>query len=209
MSILKRSASRCLRFLKGTYLAMATSGMNAKLASRDAQRGKDGRQWFTADEATAADALATIIVPSDEKSPGFEDVGVLDPPGIVALDRLVAASWYSQFLYSRGLFALHIVAIKKHKRGFAELSKLEQTRLLETAQQVYESWSSPSALKRGLHKVRSVVQARNGWYFVAQLYPQIRNDCIQVFYTSHVCWTWLGYDGPPMDEGYPHLTPRR
>jgi hypothetical protein len=43
------------------------------------------------------------------------------------------------------------------------------------------------------------------------LYPVIRNDCIQIFYTSQVSWVWLGYDGPPMEKGYSNLiqpTPR-
>ena len=39
--------------------------------------------------------------------------------------------------------------------------------------------------------------------FVAGLlYPHVRSDCFQVFYTSRVSWIWLEYDGPPMEKGY-------
>jgi hypothetical protein len=44
---------------------------------------------FTAGEAVAAEALAKVIVPSDEDTPGLEDVDVFGPAAIALLDKLV------------------------------------------------------------------------------------------------------------------------
>jgi len=184
--------------------------MEKELARRDTQRGGKYLGWFTAEEVVLAEALATLIVPSAEETPGIEEVGVLDPPAIVALDNLVAKSSYHQHLYSHGLLAFDAWALKELGRKFAELPKEEQIMLFRAAQHNYEHWTAGgSALKKAWHRLRALCQARNGSFFAAQLYPQIRDDCFRVFYTSRVSWTWLQYDGPPMDKGYSSLaTPR-
>jgi hypothetical protein len=95
--------SRCVYLSRDICLGKAARRTEKELARRDAERpGKDLR-WFTPEEASVAEALARIIVPSDEETPGLDEVGVLDPPAIVALDNLVIGSPYRQQLYSRGL----------------------------------------------------------------------------------------------------------
>lgn len=210
MSYLRKIVSTCFNHLQDVCISIASRDISKKVACSDAERGRNALRWFTTEEAAVAEALATIIVPSDEETPGIEDVGVFGPPAIVALDNLVARSVDKQHVYSRGLVSFDAWALKEHKCGFAELPKENQITLFRAAQQVYEaSMAKGSAVKKAWRKIRSIAQVRSGCYFAAQLYPQIRDDCIQVFYTSWVSWTWLDYDGPPMDQGYPKLTARR
>jgi hypothetical protein len=77
------------------------------------------------------------------------------------------------------------------------------------AQQIKEGLAAgASTLAKDWTKVRAMLFARDGSLSAAHLYPQIRSDCFQVFYTNRVSWVWLEYDGPPMDKGYPKLLPR-
>jgi len=210
MTYLKRLAVDCFDLAQDICLKVSTGGMNRELARRDAQRGGKNLRWLMPEEAVVAEALATIIVPSDEEAPGIEEVCVLGPPAIVALDDLVARSSESQHLYSRGLLAFDIWAQSRHGCKFAEMPTEHQIMLFRAAQHDYERWAAGgSRLKKAWHRLRAISQARNGSYFAAQLYPQIKDDCLRVFYTSRVSWTWLQYDGPPMDKGYSSLaTPR-
>jgi hypothetical protein len=86
------------------------------------------------------------------------------------------------------------------------MPKENQVALFKAAQRIYEGWTAngPAALK-AWRRLKAISQARKGSLFAAQLYPQIKDDCLQVFYTSRVSWVWLEYDGPPMDKGYPNL----
>ena len=184
--------------------------MSKELASRDARRGAEALRWFTPEEAAVAEALARIIVPADEETPGIDEVCVLDPPAIVALDRLVAASSDRQQVYSRGLLSFDRWALKERWCKFAAMAKDDQIALLRTAQQLHEGWTGGiPAIRKTWHRLRAIMQARKGSFLAAQLYPQIRSDCLQVFYTSRVSWVWLGYDGPPMEKGYPSVTTPR
>ena len=184
--------------------------MNKELARRDAKRGRNTLRWFTPDEAVVAEALARIIVPSDDETPGIDEVCVLDPPAIVTLDNLVTASAERQYLYSRGLLSFDTWALKERKCKFAEMPKEDQIMLFRAAQQIYEGWTaSGSAILKAWRRLRASTRAGNGSFFAAKLYPQIKDDCLQVFYSSRVSWVWLEYDGPPMDKGYPSLVERR
>jgi hypothetical protein len=180
--------------------------MNKELARRDAQRGANGLRWFTPDEAVVGEALATVIVPSDEETPGLDEVDVLGPSAVVALDKLVSTSSHRKQLYSRGLLSFDAWALSQHGYKFAEMPKENQVALFKAAQRIYEGWTAngPAALK-AWRRLKAISQARKGSLFAAQLYPQIKDDCLQVFYTSRVSWVWLEYDGPPMDKGYPNL----
>ena len=184
--------------------------MNKELARRSALRGKGAFRWFIQEEAEVAEALAKIIVPSDENTPGIEEIDVLGPPAIVVLDNLVRTSPERQYVYSRGLLSFDVWAIKERGCKFAALTTNDQITLLRVAQQVYEEWTArvPSMVKVW-RRLRSVARVRSGQFFAAQLYPEIRSDSLQAFYTSRVSWIWLEYDGPPMDEGYPRLEARR
>ena len=207
---LRKICTRCFNGLSNTCLAVASRDTSKELARRDAERGRNTLRWFTPEEATVAEAVARIIVPSDEETPGIDEVGVLDPPAIVALDKLATASSHRQHLYSRGLLSFDIWALRERKCKFAELPKQDQIAFFRAAHQIYEGWTDgSSALRKAWRRLQAITQVRKGAFFAAQLYPQIRDDCIQVFYTSRVSWTWLEYDGPPMEQGYPNLaTPR-
>ena len=210
MSHLRKIGIDCFNFLQNLCLAATTRGVNKELSRRAAKRGGNHLQWFTSEEAAVAQALATVIVPSDEETPGIDEVCVLGPPAIVALDNLVMTSAQRQQLYSRGLLSFDLWALKEHGRKFAEMTKEDQTLLFTNAQRIYEEWTaSGSGMMKLRRKFRAVTKSGNGSLFAAQLYQQIRDDCLQVFYTSRVSWTWLDYDGPPMDEGYSSLVRRR
>lgn len=189
---------------------VATRSINNELARRNATRGTETFRWFTPEEAVAAEALARIIVPSDEATPGIDEIGVLDAPAMVTLDKLVAASPDRQYLYSRGLLSFDVWARHERNCGFAEMAKDDQIAFFRAAQRTYERSEHPaSRIGRVWGRLREIVEARQGRLFAAQLYPRIREDCLRLFYTSRVSWTWLEYDGPPMDKGYPNvLAPR-
>jgi len=210
MASLKRLAAYCFNLFIRMYLALATRGIRKELASRNAQRGSNSLRWFTPEEAAVAEALARVIVPSDDETPGLDEVCVLDPPAIVGLDRLVSASPQGQLPYSRGLLSFDLWARKEHGCSFVDLRKEDQIALFRAAEQIYQDWvTSSPRIRRALHKLRAISRARNGSLYASQLYPLIRGDCIRIFYTSRVCWTWLEYDGPPMEKGYQSLTTPR
>lgn len=205
MGYLRRIGSKCFNALQ----AVAARGMDKELARRDGERGNHNLRWFTPEEAVVAEALAKVIVPTDEEAPGIDEVDVFGPPAVVALDSLVATSPHRQYLYSRGLLAFDVWALKNHGCKFAQMTKEDQKALFMAAQQIKESMApGPSTLAKDWRKVHANLIARNRSLSAADLYPQIRSDCIQVFYTSRVSWVWLEYDGPPMDKGYPKLLPR-
>jgi len=209
-SDLRRVCIGCFNFAVRVGLAVATRGMAKELARRDDQRGRNTLRWFTPDEAAVVVALARIIVPSDEETPGLEDIGVLGPPAVVMFDRLVATSCYRQQIYSRGLLAFDVWAVSKHGHKFAEIPEQAQKALFAAAQDLHERWTGgTSAAKKAVHRLRALTLASRGTLIAAQLYDQIRSDSLQLFYTSRVAWTWLGYDGPPMDKGYQSLVAPR
>lgn len=210
MRSLKRVGRKCLDVLRNIIRARSSPGMDKELARRNGERGGDNYRWFTPEEAAVAEALARVIVPSDEEAPGIAEIDVLGPPAAVALDGLVATSLDRQRLYARGLYAFDLWARKKHRCRFAELREDDQTRLFLAAQQINENLAvRGSPIARAWRMVRSALLAGNGSFFASRLYPQIRKDCLQIFYTSRVSWVWLEYDGPPMDKGYPSLVEPR
>jgi hypothetical protein len=191
-------------------LKVAVRDLEKELAVRHGARGSGSFRWFTPEEALVAEALARTIVPSDEEAPGADEVGVLDAPAIVTLDRLVAASAYRQYVYSRGLLGFDAWAHKERNCSFGEMPKEDQITFFRIAQQNSEtSAREASGIQRAWRRLREIGQVRDGRLFAALLYPQMRYDCLQVFYTSRVSWTWLEYDGPPMENGYPSVTAPR
>jgi len=207
---MKEIATAWFNSLLEHCLALSCRGIYRELASRDARRGGESLRWFAPEEAAVVEALARIIVPSDEETPGMDEVCVLDLPAIVALDKLVGASSRLQRVYSRGLLAFDRWALEERGCKFGAMAKDDQMALFRTAQQMYEGWSGGvPAIRKAWRRLRAIMQARKGLFFAGQLYPQIRSDCLQVFYTSRVSWVWLEYDGPPMDKGYPSVTTPR
>lgn len=168
------------------------------LARRQQQRPRDGSSWFTPDERAVAEALAAVIVPSDDTSPGAKDAGVAD-----ALDRLLASAPSRRGLYARGLLSFDDWARRKHGQAFASLPRREQMKLLEEADRMHRGRSRGSRIRRAVKNLYYL------WRLPAvELFPHLVEDVLQAFYTSSVGWIWLGYDGPPMPQGYPDLSPR-
>lgn len=196
--------------LSGITLALASRGINKDLTRRDVERRRGTLRWFTPDEVAVAEALARIIVPSDEETPGIDEVSVLDPPAIVTLDHMISTSPYRQYLYSRGLLSFDLWALRRYKRKFAELPQVDQIALFKAAEQLHERrYGRMPAISKVWRRLEAITQVRKGAYFAPQLYRQMRDDCLQVFYTSRVSWVWLEYDGPPMDRGYSNLAAPR
>jgi hypothetical protein len=165
---LNKLVTRCVdRFLNKSF-AVAASGINKELARRDGSRGDGTFQWFTPEEAVVAEALARIIVPSDETSPGIDEVGVLDAPAIVTLDKLVGSSPWRQHLYSRGLLSFDVWALKKRGCKFSELPKGGQIDLFRCAQRINKGRAKEnSALRKAWRRLQSIIQVRQGAFFAA------------------------------------------
>jgi hypothetical protein len=190
-------------------LRIVSRDLDEKLARRDAERGHGSFRWFTADEALVAEALANLIVPSDDDTPGIDEVCVLGPSTLESLDKLIAGSAERQSLYSAGLLSFDAWALRERQCKFAVMTQEDQIHLLKASQHIYEEWTSLApAIKKAWRRFKIIARAKGIPFLAGQLYPQIRSDCLEVFYTSRVSWIWLEYDGPPMDEGYPGLAPR-
>jgi len=196
--------------LLNACLALASRDFNKKLGLRNAARGGDSPHWLTPEETVVAEALARIIIPSDEGSPGIDEVCIFGPSAIALLDKMIGERPDRQHLYSRGLLSFDIWAVRQHGCKFAELPTDQQTSLFRAAQELHDSWTAAASpiLKVG-RRLRAITKVGNGAFFAAMLYPMIRDDCLQIFYTSRVSWAWLEYDGPPMEKGYSNLTQRR
>lgn len=188
---------------------IVSRGLNKELARRAVERGRGDFRWITPEEAVVAEALAKLIVPSDGETPGIEDVCVLGPSALESLDRLIANSHERQGLYSRGLLSFDVWAKRERECRFASMLQEDQIRLLKASEQSFEEWTSPAPLvQKAWRRFKIVIRGKGIPFSAGQLFPQLRNDCLQVFYTSRVSWIWLAYDGPPMDEGYPKLAAR-
>jgi Gluconate 2-dehydrogenase subunit 3 len=209
MSRLKSIAKRSSSSLYHAYFSFASRPVDRELARRNSSRGQGKMRWFTAEEAAVAVALAKIIVPSDDETPGLDDIDALGPPAIELLDKLLYKNHGKRDIYARGLLSFDWWAARRHGRSFTELDVDAQIALLREAQHYSETLRSGSRAVRAWRNLRGVSQSTKGSFFAAQLYSDIRNDCLQIFYTSRVSWVWLEYDGPPMDEGYPKLAARR
>jgi hypothetical protein len=192
----------------GICLSFASRRLNREITRRNSCRGQGTLQWLTLEEAAVVIALAKIIVPSDDETPGLDDIDVLGPSAIDVLDKLIKKNPYKQELYARGLLSFDVWASKKHDRQFAAMTTSNQVTIFREAQLYSQRLHNGPRPLRALYMLLGVTQSGKGRFFAAQLYPEIRNDCLQAFYTSRVSWIWLEYDGPPMDEGYPRLQAR-
>lgn len=197
------------RAFQDKWVSLASRVLNKELLRRNNLRGQGRFQWLLPEEAAVAEALANVIVPSDMDAPGIDEIDVLGPPAISMLDQMIATNPEKQRVYSRGLLSFDIWAGREFGCRFAELTANDQASLFRAAQQIYEYLiSGGSALSKAWRRVRGIRDVSSGHFFAAQLYPHMRGDCLQIFYTSRVSWVWLEYDGPPMDQGYPRLARR-
>lgn len=196
-----------LRQLFEKCLVVASPGFNGELQRRNGRRARGNSPgWFIPEEAAVAAALAKLIVPPDEDSPGIDDIC---PPGqtaVTILDKMVAEHPDKQRDYSRGLLAFDYWALSRRRRGFADLAAEDQASLLCAAQARHDRRPVRSSSVAKLWRAFDIlIHARKGIFHAERFYPVIRNDCLQIFYTSSASWAWLRYDGPPMDTGYSSL----
>src|SRR6202161_4542111 len=108
MGSLKRIAAFCFRAFHNASVFWVSRTLNQEIERRNARRGHNAFRWFTPEEAAVAEALAHIIVPSDEETPGLDDVDVLGPSAMVVLDKLIKTSSHKQYVYSRGLLSFDV-----------------------------------------------------------------------------------------------------
>ena len=171
--------------------------------SQPPQSGPPTR-WFVHEELVLLDALAEVIVPTDESGPGAHAAGVM-----AHLDRMVAMSPTLQPLYQRGLLGIDALARRTYAVPFVSLTRDQQITLLEGLDRLAFAVSAYAPLVR---RVRNLVPlcgaASNGSLAAAELFVSLVSDVKQIFYTSDIAWRWLGYDGPPMPQGYPNLAAR-
>ena len=175
------------------------------IAQRDRLRPRDGKHWFIPSEYETANALAALIIPSDETGPGAREVEVID-----RLDGLVAMSVSRQTPYVSGLVGFDELARHEGGSSFAKLTNERQLQLFELVYDTYETTHTGGSsliefTTRNLIEAYHTWPAPGGWRgFSAalELCPQLIDDVKQAFYTSTVGWSWLGYEGPPFPNGY-------
>ena len=172
-----------------------------EVARRERVRPHTSDQWLLPGEERQLNALASLILPSDEVGPGAADAKVT-----LELDKMLAASRPKQKLYAAGLASLDRWAQRERKKTFAELSAAEQLEVLQTLDSIYQGWSKEvSGAGKVQRKISALRLMRAGEYSAVEFFPRLDRDVMQIFYTSRVAWNWLGYDGPPMPQGYSDL----
>jgi choline dehydrogenase-like flavoprotein len=176
------------------------------LAHRNRKRSGDGTHWFIAEEAVLIDVLASLLVPSDENTPGANEMDVMGPSAAKVLDILISGSSWRQFLYAKGLIAFDKLAERTYKSKFTELEVPRQLELLKFLEKSIANRPKISSPMSKLRKnILMLQQLREGSHPAIELFPMLVMDVMQAFYTSEVSWIWLGYDGPPMPHGYTEL----
>lgn len=174
-----------------------------KFAGNKRERPVESNRWFTPEECTLIGALAALIVPSDEIGPGVSDIDIVD-----ALGRVVEKSEERQILYRKGLDAFDEVALREYGSVFARLTGEQQLSILKSLDNATSLskaiTASRSLFERANRKAKKIYYKYklNGFGEAIDLFPVLVNDVVECFYTSPVAWNWLGYDGPPMPNGY-------
>jgi len=201
------AAKGVLRFMLSeiqTLLGHLSWKRERELARRRRERPRGSARWLRDDESELIGVLATLIVPSDEAGPGAPEAGVVQ-----ALDVMVAASPQLQSLYERGLLALDELARRANGDSFVTLTRDRQVQLLNYLDRLWGEISDTESLTRKIMGAALMLRvAANGSLAAAQFFSRLVGDVKQAFYTSRVGWEWLGYDGPPMPQGYPDLAVR-
>jgi hypothetical protein len=162
------------------------------------RRGPESAR-LTAGERRLLEALSDLLLPSSEGSPGAREAEVAR-----SIERILEASPSQRALYARGLESLESSSRKRKGRGFLELAKEEQLELLRRIDRRSRTGSGAPETEGLLGKASSL--CREARFPVLQFFPVLVQDVRRVFYTSPVAWKWLGYDGPPMPDGYPDVT---
>lgn len=168
------------------------------LATRNQQRPTGSTQWLIQPEYVLLAALASILLPSDDRGPGAPEAAVVD-----TIDRLIATTPARQARYGPGLLAFDELALETYGAVFVDLPRASQEALVEGVDAMVAARATDGALlNRVARKVTATVKEVQGVEGAVLLFPMLVEDVKQAFYTSEVAWQWLGYDGPPMPKGY-------
>ena len=168
------------------------------------------KKWFIYEEAELVKILASLIVPSDEYTPGVSEMDVLGPSVLEVIDTLVSGSVKRQALYAEGLAIIDELAERIRKTKFIELSVSQQLDLLKSLDKYDQRHSNQKSLPNKLIKHLPLLRAAwDGSLPALKLFSQLRQDVMEAFYTNEVSWIWLDYDGPPMPHGYSDLQVKR
>jgi len=142
---------------------------------------------FTSYQATLVEEVSSLIIPSDD-SPGAREAGV-----VFMLDRIAANSKEDQEIYTAGIEWLDYMADTIAGMGsFLDLSHDDKKRILTIAD------SGKLLLS---DKLLLFIQYRNT-RVARRFFAMIRQQTIEIFYTSETGWRLLGYKGPPQWSGY-------
>jgi hypothetical protein len=161
------------------------------------------RHWLTEEEHQLLSALASLIVPSDERGPGAREADVA-----ARLDHSFLSSHERQCLYRAGLPAFQVLARRLYGQALADLPRHEQLVVLNTVERAHRQRNAGGA--QWHHRIRrrlvGLLHAWRGWTDAVALFPILVTDVIETFYCSPTAWKWLGYPGPPFPRGwYPTL----
>ena len=185
---------------------LSSSTRRKELAERTRERTKDAEHWLTAGERASITAMALVIVPSSDDTPGANEMDVLGAPAADRLDEWIRASPAKQALYTRGLIAFDELARRRGGTSFPDLTSEQQHHLFTlvdaASQRRHRETSLPGKVQKKLELIGTMV---TGWAVAVDLFPTLVQDVFTAFYTNEVSWAWLGYDGPPMPEGYTDL----
>jgi len=177
-----------------------------ELMRRNKMRPNDGTHWFVPEEIALLEALASIIVPSDENTPGVNEMDVLGSSAVNIIEKNVLGSIEGQSVYAKGLIVFDELANQIHKSKFIELPVVKQQDILRFVD-ISNQYRPKSSISMNKLKKKLLVlpRMRDGSYPAIELFEKLVQDVLEAFYSSEVSWIWLGYDGPPMPTGYPDL----
>jgi len=190
----------------GDLLFLSSPQRRHQLAGRTRERTTDAGPWLTAGERAAVTAMASVIIPSGDDTPGAAEMDVLGAPAADRLDEWIRASPARQGLYARGLIAFDDLARRRWGTAFADLTSERQHDLFRLADAASQRRDRETSLPGKVAKKFTLLgEMVTGWAVAVDLFPTLLQDVRAAFYTNEVSWVWLGYDGPPMPEGYPDL----
>jgi choline dehydrogenase-like flavoprotein len=190
----------------GRFLLTCEPNRATELIRRARLRPVDGDRWFLPEEAELVERLASLLVPTDEDTPGVSEMDVLGSPAWRIIETAVADSPRDQELYAEGLLVIDELARRIYEAKFVELSIQKQLDLMMLLDIHGHVCSTGNPLIRKIkNKLFVLLRMRDGSYPASELFSKLVQDVLGAFYTSEVSWIWLGYDGPPMPFGYPDL----
>lgn len=209
--ITRRKFIKWMAIAGGAIIASSLLSVGGKVVLDKRRRAKrlvgitkehpvESNRYFTLRESALVSALAAVIVPTDETGPGVSRIDIVD-----ALGQVLETSHDRHILYRKGLIGFDEAAQHKYGQVFNKLTYEQQVHLLELIDGAIVKWKVGESLLTRLRRKAQFFYYQNKLGCAGEtlrLFPILIEDVKQVFYTSQVAWDWLGYDGPPMPNGY-------